>query len=927
MLDQYEPVHQHNISNLIEFQFPEFFRENGPVFVEFVKKYYQWLEGSQDISEKSFTGKGQVVVNAKTANVAGIGTAFTSWFANGDSIAIYKEDTSNDYDLLTIETVVDDETLIISANTLPNFSSSNSWYTTVKSQNNPNYHLRRYMETKDVDLTVDEFLVYFKEKYLKNIQFETRSNMRTFLKHALDLYRSKGTERSIDLLFRAVFGVPASVYYPGDDIFRLSDGKWYRPTYLEISIKKDANQLIGKQIVGAISGATAFAEALVRRTIKGRIVDILYISAVKGDFVVDEPLNTSDNLLDVAERPNIIGSLTYIDIDTEGTGANYSIGDFVDIYSDYGEQGKGKVTGIVNATGKVDFELENGGYGYRDTAEVLVSEKIVSVANVEISANNPLKSYIQVFDEMVQPLANIEYDNLTGGQFAVGSLIYSWNAGVNQGIGRVIDAANTSPTAGWLFVSVLTGNLNYSNVYSSGNTVRANVAHFVNATCRANTVGYYANVIFGVKNASGSFIQNEIVYQTDPYGIETANGVLVLYNSTGSGTASIKISNTYGVFKKNNLIKGRISNSSANIQSTTIYVGAFDISNAFYTTTNNYVYFANSESNGTIQTISEGSLANVSFSNSLLYTETVELSNDFIRDYLSVPLNAVSYGFPANSSANLTTCTLDEVFETEAHTVGKIQQLTGINKGSNYSAAPIARIYDSVTVPRYRQDLIVYVTGLDGAFMTGEVVTQTTPNSRGLVKWSNTSCIRLEQLRMLSNNDFVLTSDADTKIVGERSLASANIVQIDIDTRSEYLGYNAIIDTSVQSVEGAVTDLAVISSGFGYIKADSLRFVRSGLDYGHEDAGFGFAELIHQGTGEGYYKRKGGWLSDQTRLFDGIYYQDFSYEIRSSVTLNKYEEMLKQLLHVAGTKYFGALVHKTKTEVNSTFKNAIITSS
>jgi len=32
------------ISNLIERQFPSYYREEGPVFVAFVTEYYKWLE-------------------------------------------------------------------------------------------------------------------------------------------------------------------------------------------------------------------------------------------------------------------------------------------------------------------------------------------------------------------------------------------------------------------------------------------------------------------------------------------------------------------------------------------------------------------------------------------------------------------------------------------------------------------------------------------------------------------------------------------------------------------------------------------------------------------------------------------------------------------------------------------------------------------
>ena len=35
---------QKNISNFIESQFPDIYKEEGPIFVEFVKNYYEWLE-------------------------------------------------------------------------------------------------------------------------------------------------------------------------------------------------------------------------------------------------------------------------------------------------------------------------------------------------------------------------------------------------------------------------------------------------------------------------------------------------------------------------------------------------------------------------------------------------------------------------------------------------------------------------------------------------------------------------------------------------------------------------------------------------------------------------------------------------------------------------------------------------------------------
>jgi hypothetical protein len=48
----------------------------------------------------------------------------------------------------------------------------------------PLYDSRRASDYQDIDTTVDEFIVYFKNKYLPNIQLETRSNVELLVKHS-----------------------------------------------------------------------------------------------------------------------------------------------------------------------------------------------------------------------------------------------------------------------------------------------------------------------------------------------------------------------------------------------------------------------------------------------------------------------------------------------------------------------------------------------------------------------------------------------------------------------------------------------------------------------------------------------------------------------------------------------------------------------
>src|SRR3989337_3671886 len=187
-----------NISNLIESQFPKFYQENGQVLIAFVQEYYKWLEGSQVVSNTNFSSRSRVSISSKSANVIGFNSNFSEHFSDGDTIAIYDENNISNYTLYTIDEISNNTFLTLSSNTLPSFSSSNSWYTTTYTEYNPNYYLRRFLSNKDIDSTADRFLIYFKEKYLKNIQFDTQANIKNLLKHSLDIYRSKGTERSIN---------------------------------------------------------------------------------------------------------------------------------------------------------------------------------------------------------------------------------------------------------------------------------------------------------------------------------------------------------------------------------------------------------------------------------------------------------------------------------------------------------------------------------------------------------------------------------------------------------------------------------------------------------------------------------------------------------------------------------------------------------
>jgi len=255
---------------------------------------------------------------------------------------------------------------------------------------------RSMFQNRDIDETLDSFLVHFKEKYLSEFPYAKAVDKRFAIKHIMDYYRSKGTPQATELLIRLLFNEEASVYYPGDDILRASDSKYKIPKYIEVTQSARSAGFVENQITGSRSGATAFVEGLVKKRVQGRIIDILYLSDIKGSFTTDE-LVSDDGLL--TNAPKIIGSLSSMNI--VNGGRNNVIGDVFDVSDDTGRQGKVRVTGIENATGRVDFELVDGGSGYTlndlddgDTTDDYTDIR-VATAMIAVDNSNTLNQFIQ----------------------------------------------------------------------------------------------------------------------------------------------------------------------------------------------------------------------------------------------------------------------------------------------------------------------------------------------------------------------------------------------------------------------------------------------------------------------------------------------------------------------------------------------------
>lgn len=85
--------------------------------------------------------------------------------------------------------------------------------------------IQQIKQYNDIDSVEEKFLTDFFEEFRK-LPSAIVADKRLVAKHIYDLYKTKGSEESLKLLFRIVYGEEVSVYYPETDILRASDGRW-----------------------------------------------------------------------------------------------------------------------------------------------------------------------------------------------------------------------------------------------------------------------------------------------------------------------------------------------------------------------------------------------------------------------------------------------------------------------------------------------------------------------------------------------------------------------------------------------------------------------------------------------------------------------------------------------------------------------------
>lgn len=101
-----------------------------------------------------------------------------------------------------------------------------SYYEWMELEGNPGFVLRNIEDLTDIDNTVDDYIEYFKKEVMQDIPEVILANKRLLAKHIREFYSAKGTIKSYELLFRILYGDEVEIYYPKDDMLKVSAGNF-----------------------------------------------------------------------------------------------------------------------------------------------------------------------------------------------------------------------------------------------------------------------------------------------------------------------------------------------------------------------------------------------------------------------------------------------------------------------------------------------------------------------------------------------------------------------------------------------------------------------------------------------------------------------------------------------------------------------------
>src|SRR6056300_688896 len=570
------------ISNLLNSQVPDFVLEDHPLFLEFVKAYYSFLE-SAEITLTNIGDPDHIQLETQTTVNNFLQLSGTNQQGDDEGDRILLEDTSfGDFvngETITGQTSGATATVLIEdvdagsrlfvthqnkfiEGELIVGSTSAAEATILKYRANPVQNIQQLLDYPDPDKTIQGFLTKFRNAFLASIPdtLDTNIDKRNLIKNIKSLYRAKGTKRAREIFFKLLFNENAEIRYPKENILRASDGKWDTQKVLRcIEVgTSDAANLVGQTITQAnnpadptVNLATAVVENVFKFSIGGETVVeiVLGDDSISGTFVTGQNItgtdNTDEDVLVTCSLKGIINTKTI-----NNDGALYNPGDSVvitgggnDAIIQVDQVGSGSIENVF---------VEDGGSGYEigDTVNFSSGNATAKVSLINGGFTQE-ESTSTVDDHIILEDETVRGDPFTGNKIVQES---------GTGSGDITDVRMIETGNGYTSlpsVTVTSTGGSGAELYSYGSeigrvlslkTIELGFNYELSPTPPTLTLPTYLHLT----NRSGGFIVGETITGLD----ESSTAVTATVVSLNTDTNVLKCSGASGIFAQNTSIAG-----------------------------------------------------------------------------------------------------------------------------------------------------------------------------------------------------------------------------------------------------------------------------------------------------------------------------------------------------------------------------------
>lgn len=242
-----------------------------------------------------------------------------------------------------------------------------AYYEFLEQDQGPQEVIQNALLYNDVDTTISLFIENFLKQYGSNIPRDIAANKKLLIKKVKDLYNSKGSEKSYNLLFQLLFAQSPDYFYPYDQVLKASAGTWSQDVSIFVEvIYGDPAAVVNQQCSVESPTKKTVVKILKKKSVETIFNSQFIISNDVFEYIIDNTLNANIAVGDIIQTETFKGIVVQTPTTAQivSGGAGFRVGDILDVNILDGTGARLKVIKVDRDTGIKNVQFLSHGINY-----------------------------------------------------------------------------------------------------------------------------------------------------------------------------------------------------------------------------------------------------------------------------------------------------------------------------------------------------------------------------------------------------------------------------------------------------------------------------------------------------------------------------------------------------------------------------------